>query len=127
MIIIKLFIAMIVATLMTPYVYAEDLNSQLIRLDEKVEGLNLRIKETNQRIDKIDIKLDSMRNETNQRFDDINYRMLLFFLALIAVIMWDRRSSFNNVDNEIKNIKKRLDYIWNHFGLDKKTSIVIPD
>jgi len=140
----KLAIIIAVLAFTLSYAQATDINIKLVRLEEKVEGLNKRFDDINRRIDdtnkQIYILRDDMkilREDMNRRFEDIStliYIVLGGIITLIGVIcslivfiIWDRKTLMKPVIDEVNTIKQdlqdKVNFMWNHFGLDRKQKI----
>jgi tetrahydromethanopterin S-methyltransferase subunit G len=105
----------------------EKVSERLIRVEEIIKSvdsrLSQRIDDTNKQIDLLRQDLRDYHQNMNQRFDDFNFRMLMFFLAIIAIIIWDRRSSLNHVYDKLKELQDRVEYLWDTYQSETKESL----
>jgi predicted nucleic acid-binding Zn-ribbon protein len=101
----------------------EKVSERLIRVEEAVKATNIRIDDTNKQIDLLRQDLRDYHQNMNQRFDDFNFRMLMFFLAIIAIIIWDRRSALNPVYDKLKELQDRVEYLWDTYQSETKESL----
>jgi predicted nucleic acid-binding Zn-ribbon protein len=105
----------------------EKVSERLIRVEEAIKSvdsrLSQRIDDTNKQIDLLRQDLRDYHQNMNQRFDDFNFRMLMFFLAIIAIIIWDRRSALNPVYDKLKELQDRLEYLWDTYQSETKESL----
>jgi len=101
----------------------EKVSERLIRVEEAVKATNIRIDDTNKQIDLLRQDLRDYHHNMNQRFDDFNFRMLMFFLAIIAIIIWDRRSALNPVYDKLKELQDRVEYLWDTYQSETKESL----
>ena len=119
---------MFVILLISCNVFAGDIekettNERLIRVEETVKATNQRIDDTNKQIDLLRQELRTYNQNMNQRFDDFNYRMLMFFVAIIAIIIWDRRTALKPIYDQFKDFKERLDFLWESYHSDNKEGL----
>lgn len=124
----QLFIIMLLLTVNLYEVRAgntekEKVSERLIRVEEAVKATNIRIDDTNKQIDLLRQDLRDYHQNMNQRFDDFNFRMLMFFLAIIAIIIWDRRSALNPVYDKLKELQDRVEYLWDTYQSETKESL----
>jgi len=105
----------------------EKVSERLIRVEEVIKSvdsrLSQRIDDTNKQIDLLRQDLRDYHQNMNQRFDDFNFRMLMFFLAIIAIIIWDRRSALNPVYDKLKELQDRVEYLWDTYQSETKESL----
>ena len=101
----------------------EKVSERLIRVEEAVKATNIRIDDTNKQIDLLRQDLRDYHQNMNQRFDDFNFRMLIFFLAIIVIIIWDRRSALNPVYDKLKELQNRVEYLWDTYQSETKESL----
>ncbi|MBF0450448.1 MAG: hypothetical protein HQK75_07080 [Candidatus Magnetomorum sp.] len=120
------FAAMLaLAFLVASYAYAEETtNERLIRVEESIKSLDQRL---SQRIDDTNQKIEYLRDDiSNLRagITSLNQTLFFFFFAILAIIIWDRRTALQPLKNDISAIKEKLKVIWDHFRFDKKTTII---
>lgn len=105
----------------------EKVSERLIRVEEVIKSvdsrLSQRIDDTNKQIDLLRQDLRDYHQNMNQRFDDFNFRTLMFFLAIIAIIIWDRRSALNPVYDKLKELQDRVEYLWDTYQSETKESL----
>ena len=105
----------------------EKVSERLIRVEEAIKSvdsrLSQRIDDTNKQIDLLRQDLRDYHQNMNQRFDDFNFRTLMFFLAIIAIIIWDRRSALNPVYDKLKELQDRVEYLWDTYQSETKESL----
>lgn len=108
-------------------VILERIDSLSKRMDDKFDAVNdkfdaigKQINELSNRIDRANDRIDVVRTEMNQRFDDFNYRMLMFFIAIIAIILWDRRTALKPIHDQFRAFKERIDFLWDSYYSDKE-------
>ncbi|KPA17355.1 conserved hypothetical protein, membrane [Candidatus Magnetomorum sp. HK-1] len=130
-----IIVGFVLISLNLPCAYAEKetVNERLIRIEETIKNLDMRL---NQRIDDTNRQIDLLRQGINRRIDDVNKRLddsrsydlaiIVAILSLMAMILWDRRTSLKPINDQIRELKERLDYMWEHFKLDKKVSVITP-
>ncbi|KPA19408.1 conserved hypothetical protein, membrane [Candidatus Magnetomorum sp. HK-1] len=119
--------------------YASDVDNRLIL--EKLNSIENRLNGIDSRLNGIDRRIDDIKQHLNQRIDDLNKRiddvnkrlddsraydlaLIIAILSLIAMILWDRRTALKPINEQINELKKRLDYMWEHFRFDKKISVI---
>jgi len=128
--IFKLFILL----LLTCNAYAGDVDNRLIleklnNIENRLDTLDKRIDDTkhilNQRIDDTNKQIEHLRGDVNSLRDGIYQILFLFFFAIVAIIIWDRRSSLNPVLEKIDRLNEKVFYMWDHFGFGNKGAKIV--
>jgi len=134
-------IIFVIACLVSPYAYAENetVNERLIRVETSVksvgkqlEGTNKRIDDTNKQIEFLRNDIHSLRNDMSDLRKDVSglkgsitHTLFLFLFAILALIIWDRKTTVKPYSEKIDELYKKVAYIWEHFGLDKQKDRVV--
>jgi len=111
--------------------YAGELETTLLSINGKLDGIEIRIDGINKRIDSTNQRID----DTNKRIDDVNKRLddsraydlaaIIAILSLMALILWDRRTALKPLNDIISKLQEKIDFMWKHFNFDRKQSIIL--
>ncbi|KPA16811.1 conserved hypothetical protein, membrane [Candidatus Magnetomorum sp. HK-1] len=103
-------IVFILVSLIVPFAYSEEpVIERLIRVEESIKNLELRLNES---IKNLDLRLNDTNKQIEYLRNDIsslrNAIYQTFFFAIIAIIIWDRRSTLKPVWDKIDDLEKRF-------------------
>ncbi|KPA12120.1 conserved hypothetical protein, membrane [Candidatus Magnetomorum sp. HK-1] len=124
-------IVFLFCVLIVPVLYADEpVNDRLIRIEASIKNLSQRIEDTNKQVDLLSQDMNrqveflrndisSLRNDVSSLKGEINQTLFLFFFAIVAIIIWDRRSTLKPVWEKIDDLQEKIMHIWEHLGLEK--------
>jgi len=126
----QIFILILFVSLLTVSynVNAGDIDNRIIL--EKIENLSKRIDDkfdaVDGRFDAVNRRIDDLRDSLNKRIDDsrsYDIAIIIAIISLMALILWDRRNALKPIYDQLRELKERLDFLWEYFQADKKEGL----
>jgi len=117
-----IFLGIFFILLMASYnVSAGDVDNRIIL--EKIESLSKRMDD---KFDAVNMRFDDLRDSLNKRIDDsrsYDIAIIIAIISLMALIIWDRRNALKPMSDQLREMKERLDFLWEEFQADKKDGL----
>jgi len=104
----------------------EKIESLSKRMDDKFDSVNRRFDAINSRFDAVNQRIDDLRDSLNKRIDDsrsYDIAIIIAIISLMALIIWDRRNALKPINDQFREMKERLDLLWEQFQADKKEGL----